>query len=164
MIRIVTIAALFTTAALAQAPAAAPAPSNEPPPPAPTSDEVNKVIAYYNRGAAAGPVLMEFSLCTKAERVEGRLACIEKLPPKIKKGDTIIAYVKFFAPKGGKYEDIKVKFMLDGEVRSTSDMSVTEAFSGYANYKQSTASKAGKWEIQVLRGEKVVGTQSVQVE
>jgi hypothetical protein len=135
-----------------------------PPPPAPTADEVKKVTEYYLKGVGGGPILMESVLCAKAERVEGKLACLEKLPATIKKGDPIIAYVKFFVPKGGKYEDLKVKFLLNGEVRSTSDFTLTESWTGYANYKQATAQKPGTWEVQVLRGETVLAKHSVIVE
>ena len=74
------------------------------------------------------------------------------------------AFVRFFVPKGAKYEDLKIKFLLDGEVRSTSDFTLAEAWTGYANYKQTTAAKAGTWEIQVLRGENVLSKATVIVE
>ena len=51
-----------------------------------------------------------------------------------------------------------------GEVRSTSDFTLSEAWTGYANYKQTTASKAGTWEMQVLRGETVLSSAKVTVE
>jgi hypothetical protein len=135
-----------------------------PPPPAPTTEEVNKVVQYFLKGAPAGPILMEATLCKKTEKVEGKLACVEKLPAKIKKGEAIIALVRFFVPKGAKYEDTKVKFLLDGEVRSTSDFTLTEAWTGYSNYKQTTASKAGTWEVQILRGDTVLNKQTIVVE
>ncbi len=134
------------------------------PPAAPTADEVNRVVAYFLRGAAAGPVLMESTLCQKTEKIDGKLACAQKLPATIKKGDTIIAFVKFFVPKGGKYDDVKVRFLLGGEVRSTSDFTLSEAWTGYSNYKQTTAAKAGAWEVQVLRGDVVLSSQTVTVQ
>jgi hypothetical protein len=136
----------------------------EPAPPAPTGDEVNRVVQYFLKGAPAGPVLMESVLCKKTDKIDGKLACVEKLPGKIKKGEAITAFVKFFVPKGAKYDDIKVKFLLDGEVRSTSELTLTEAFSGYSNYKQSTASKAGTWEVQIFRGDTLLSKQTVVVE
>ncbi|MDP2340115.1 MAG: hypothetical protein Q8O67_04090 [Deltaproteobacteria bacterium] len=137
-------------------------PAAEPPPPAPSADEIKRVAAYYLHGQAAGPILMELTLCSEiGKNTEGKLACGAELPASVKKGDPITAFVKFFAPKGGKYEDLKIRFLLDGEVRTTSDMTVTESWTGYANYKKTTASKAGTWEVQVLRGDVVLASKKV---
>ena len=143
-------------------PPAAPA---GPPPPAPSADEIKKVTEYFLRGKDAGPVLMDFVPCKKTgKNADGKLTCEEKLEGKAKKGDALIAYVRFFVPKGEKYEDLKIKFLLNGEVRSTSDFTLSEAWTGYSNYKQTTASKAGTWEMQVLRGEEVLAKSSITVE
>jgi hypothetical protein len=139
-------------------------PAAAPPPPAPTADEIKRVTAYYLKGAAAGPILLELTLCSEiGKNDEGKMACGPELPASIKKGDAITAFVKLFAPKGGKYEDLKVKFLLDGEVRTTADFTVTESWTGYGNYKKTTASKAGTWEVQVLRGEVVLASKKVSV-
>jgi hypothetical protein len=123
------------------------------------------VTAYYVHGQAGGPILMDLSLCAEVGRnPEGRLECTAALGPTLKKGDKLTAFVRFFAPKGGKYEDVKVRFLLNGEVRTTSDMTITESWTGYANYKTSQASKAGTWEVQVLRGDVVLASRKVVVE
>ena len=146
------------------APAPAPAPTG-PPPPAPSADGLKKVTEYFLRGKDVGPVLMDFVPCKKTgKNADGKLTCEEKLDGKAKKGDALIAYVRFFVPKGAKYEDLKIKFLLNGEIRSTSDFTLSEAWTGYSNYKQTTASKAGTWEMQVLRGENVLAKSSVTVE
>ena len=67
-------------------------------------------------------------------------------------------------PQGPKYEDVKLKFLLDGEVRSTSDYTVEQSWSGYSVYKTVTGSKAGTWEVQVLWGENVLASKKVKVE
>lgn len=141
----------------------APAAPSGPPPAAPTADEIKRVTDYFLRGKDVGPILLDFIACKKTDKVDGKLACVEPTGPSAKKGDPLIAYVKFFAPKGGKYEDLKIKFIWNGEVRSTSDFTVTEAWTGYSNYKQTTASKPGTWEMQVLRGETVLSSQKVTV-
>lgn len=147
-----------------EAPPPAPAPAG-PPPPAPTADEIKKVTEYFLRGKDAGPVLMDFVPCKKTgKNADGKLTCEEKLDGKAKKGEPLIAYVRFFVPKGAKYEDLKIKFLLNGEVRSTSDFTLSEAWTGYSNYKQTTASKAGTWEMQVLRGENILAKSSITVE
>ena len=136
-----------------------------PPPPAPSAEEIKKVTEYFLRGKEAGPVLMDFVPCKKTgKNAEGKLTCEVPITGNAKKGDPLIAYVRFFVPKGAKYEDLKIKFLLNGEVRSTSDFTLSEAWTGYANYKQTTASKAGTWELQVLRGDAVLSSAKVTVE
>jgi hypothetical protein len=143
----------------------APAEATTPPPPAPTAEEVQKVTSYFLRGAAGGPILLGLQLCAEVgKNAEGKLECTTELGAKAKKGDKLTAFVRFFAPKGGKYDDVRVRFLLDGEVRSTSDMTVTESWTGYGNYKTTTASKAGTWEAQVLRGDAVLASRKVTVE
>ncbi len=160
-------AAPLTAAPPTAAPATPPASTTtaDAPPPAPSPDEIQRVTAYYLRGAAAGPVLLGLQLCAEVgKNADGKLECTIELPAKIKKGDKLTAFVRFFAPKGGKYEDIRVRFLLGGEVRTTSDMTVTESWTGYGNYKTTTVSKAGVWEAQVLRGDAVLASRKVTVE
>ncbi|MBM4280937.1 MAG: hypothetical protein FJ137_09290 [Deltaproteobacteria bacterium] len=147
-------------------PASAPATSAPaPPPPAPTADEIQRVTAYYLRGAAGGPVLLGLQLCAEVgKNADGKLDCTASLPTTIKKGDKLTAFVRFFAPRGGKYDDVRVRFLHEGEVRSTSDMSVTESWTGYGNYKTTIATRAGTWEAQVLRGEVVLERRTIKVE
>lgn len=145
----------------ADEPAAAPA---GPPPPAPSADEVKKVTEYYLRGKDVGPVLIELVICKKMGKgADGKSICEEKHGDTLKKGDPLIAFTRFFVPKGAKYEDLKVKFLLNGEVRSTSDFSLQESWTGYGNYKQTTASKTGSWEILVLRGDTQLAAAKVNV-
>ena len=164
----VLVALLTTSTAFAAEPSttAAPAPlATAPPPPAPTAEEIQRVTAYYQHGAAGGPVLLGLQLCAEVgKNVDGKLECTVELPARAKKGDKLTAFVRFFAPKGGRYDDVRVRFLLDGEVRSTSDMTVTESWTGYGNYKTTTASKAGTWVAQVLRGDAVLASRNVTVE
>ncbi|HEY4222173.1 MAG TPA: hypothetical protein VGO62_12540, partial [Myxococcota bacterium] len=94
---------------------------------------------------------------------DGKLTCDEVLGATAKKGDPLIAFVRFFVPKGGKYDDLKIVFLLDGEKRSSSDFTLSESWSGYANYRQATAFKAGTWEMQVLRGDQLIADAKVVV-
>jgi hypothetical protein len=134
-------------------------------PPAPSADEIRRVVEYYLHGTPQGPVLMELVACAKTGRTaEGKLVCEEKLGDTVKKGDAIIAYVKFFVPKGAKYDDLKVRFLHNGETRTTSDFTLSESWTGYSNFKQTTASKPGTWEMQVLRGDTLLAKTSVTAE
>ena len=145
----------------ADEPAAAP---TGPPPPAPSADEVKKVTEYYLRGKDVGPILMELVICKKmGKSADNKSVCEEKHGDTLKKGDPLIAFTRFFVPKGAKYEDLKVKFLLNGEVRSTSDFTLQESWTGYGNYKQTTASKTGSWEIVVLRGDAQLASAKVNV-
>jgi hypothetical protein len=170
LLRVCALALCVSSAAFAQAPPAPPAgaPGEAevtpplPPPPAPTADEINKVTAYYLRGKDGGPILIEFKLCgTIGKTPEGKMACDDELGDTVAKGEPVNAFVRFFAPKGGKYEDLKVKFLFNGEVRSTSDFTVTESWTGYANYKRTAVTKAGTWDVEVLRGDKVLAKKSI---
>ena len=159
-------AAAFSVSGLAwaQEPASAVQAAPAEAPPAPSADEIKRVGAYYLRGKDAGPILVEFSLCSEiGKNDEGKLACGAELASTLKKGDPITAFVKFFAPRGGKYDDLEIRFLLNGEVRSSSAFTVSESWTGYANYKKTTAGKAGEWEIQVLRADTVLGSKKVTV-
>ena len=159
LVAVVVAAAL---PAVAQAPAQAqPAPA-VPVPPAPTAAEIQRVTNYFLNGKDGGPILIELVLCADVKKnAEGKLACESPLPEVINKGDSITAFVKFFGPKGGKYDDVKVRFLLNGEPRSTSEFTVSESWTGYSNYKKTVATKVGVWEVELSRGATVLGRKSV---
>jgi len=163
-LRTLLLALCVPTAALAQDPAAVSTTPAEPPPPAPTADEINKVTAYYLKGKDGGPILIDFRLCGAiGKSAEGKNTCDNELGDTAAKGDQLNAFVRFFAPRGSKYEDLKVRFLLDGEVRTTSDFTVSESWTGYTNYKRTTMGKAGTWEVEVVQGEKVLAKKKVAV-
>lgn len=162
---LLVVTALLGLAGTVHAQDAEAPPAAVPVPPAPSAAEINKVTQYFLHGKDGGPILMDFVLCEEIGRNDqGKLDCAKELGASVKKGAGITAFVRFFGPKGGKYEDLKVKFLLDGEVRSTSDFTVTEAWTGYSNYKKTTASKTGTWTVQVLRGDTVLGEKKLTVE
>lgn len=154
--------------------AASPVLAEEPPPPAappaapvavPSADDVKKVTNYYLKGHDQGPILLDLLLCTKVEKnAEKKNECVAELPPSIKKGEPITAFIKLMVPQGPKYEDVKLKFLLDGEVRSTSDYTVEQSWSGYSVYKTVTGSKGGTWEVQVLWGANLLASKKIKVE
>jgi hypothetical protein len=173
LLRVCALALSVSSAAFAEAPSSTPStPSTPaepavaeaalPPPPAPTADDINKVTAYYLRGKEGGPILIEFKLCGAIGKTpEGKMACDGELGDTIAKGEPVSAFVRFFSPRGGKYEDLKVKFVHNGEVRSTSDFTVTESWTGYANYKRTTVNKVGTWDVEVLQGDKILAKKSI---
>jgi len=155
-IRHLSVAALVATLAL-------PAFAQDAAPAAPSAAEIKKVTEYFLKGKDAGPILLDFVACKKTGKVDNKLVCEEPMGERANKGENLVAFVRFFAPKGSKYEDLKVKFLLDGEVRTTSDFTVTESWTGSAIYKQTPASKIGTWEMQVLRGDKILGSNKIVV-
>ena len=162
-LRPLLLALVAASAAMAQEATPPPAPA-EPPPPAPTADEINRVTAYYLKGRDGGPILIDFRLCaTIGKNEEKKNVCESEYGDTAASGDQVNAFVRFFAPRGGKYEDLKVRFSHNGEVRSTTDMSVTESWTGYTNYKRTTVSKPGTWDIEVLRGDAVLAKKTLKV-
>lgn len=159
---IAVLAVLFATSAFAQDPAAAPAAA---PPPAPTADEINKVLDYQDNGKDVGPILLKIVPCTKVDSAKGptQFTCIEPITGPVKKGTTVHAWVQFFCPKDGKYDDVTIQWQLDGSTRTTTDVSVS-GLGRTRTWKASGLTKPGKWTIKVMRGDKELGSANVTVE
>ncbi|MEW6430973.1 MAG: hypothetical protein AB1730_05635 [Myxococcota bacterium] len=155
------VAAVLSSTALAQQ--AAPAAAPEPPPPA---DEIKRVLDYQENGKDRGPALLELVPCTRVDTSKGSETantCIEPVTGPVKKGTTVFAWTLWFCPKGGKYEDVMIQFLHEGQVRSTVDITIqglarTRTWRGYS------LTKPGKWEIKILRGAQEVGGTTVQVQ
>ena len=60
--------------------------------------------------------------------------------------------VSIVCPKGGKYEDLKVQWLLGNEVRQTTDFTV-EGLARTRTWRAHTPPKAGKWTIKIVQGE-----------
>jgi len=149
-LRILTSAAfLLTSAAWAQDPA--PAPSAPPP----TADEIKRVLDYQDNGKDRGPALLDVVACMKVDNAKGSptaFTCIEPVSGNVKVKTTVNAWVQFFCPKGGKYEDLKIKWLLGTEVYETQDF-IVEGLARTRTWRAYTPKKAGKWTIKILRGE-----------
>jgi hypothetical protein len=137
------------------------------PPPAPTPAEVKKVADYYVNGAAGGPILLELIPCKKTGKNDaGKLTCEDPIVGgKAKKGDQLIAFMRWFAPKGSSYNDLKVVFLLNGTKTDTSEFSISDSgLTGYGEYKAKLASKPGTWEMDVMRADKLIDSAKILVE
>jgi hypothetical protein len=88
---------------------------------------------------------------------------VEPITAPVKRNTLALAWVQFYCPKDGKYEDVSVQFIHDGQVRSTADVTVS-GFGRTRTWKGGTLSKPGVWTIKVLRGTKELGSTSVTVE
>lgn len=129
-------------------------------PPAPSPEELKKVIDYYNNGKDAGPILAEIKPCITVDTKKGsptQWDCTEPVSGKVKKGTPVNAWMNFLVPKEAKYEDLSVQWSVDGVVRTTQDLSLKNSAVGARTYLVSTINKPGKWEIKVLQGTKELG-------
>lgn len=150
--------------ALAFAQDAAPAPSAPPP----TADEIKRVMDYQDNGKDRGPALLDVVACNKVDNAKGSptaFTCIDPVAGPVKVKTTVNAWVQFFCPKGGKYEDLKIKWLLGTETYETQDFTV-EGLARTRTWRAYTPKKAGKWTIKVLRGDegKELGSVSFTVE
>lgn len=160
----------LSSSALAQgAPATAPAPAAAPTTPAappPSADEIKRFLDYQENGKERGPALMDVIPCTKVDQTKGSptaFQCIEPVTGPLKKNAAVMAWVQFFCPKDGKYEDLAVQFLLEGQVRNTYDLTVA-GYGRTRTWKGANLGKAGKWTIKVLRGAIELGSATVVVE
>ena len=65
--------------------------------------------------------------------------------------------MRWFVPKDGTYDDIRIEWVHEGEVRRTSDLKLTASMN-YRTWKAKGLKKPGKWEVRISRkigGEKV---------
>jgi hypothetical protein len=159
--------ALFTllpALALAQADggAAAPAKPAEPPPPA---DEINRVLEYYFYGKDRGPALTALKACLKVDSNKDsptKFECLEAVSGPVKKGQTVNLWVTFFVPEGGNYDDVRMVFIHEKEIRSTIDLKLDKSMRS-RTWRPQGMTKAGKWTLKVMRGDKELGSTQVTV-
>jgi hypothetical protein len=130
----------------------------------PTSAEAKKVIDYYYRGRNQGPLLVELVPCLKVDNTEGptKSECLQPVTGPVKKGTTVNAWTLWIVPDGGSYDDLVIQWLLDGQVRSTTDVKLTEAFRS-RTWRPSAMHRTGTWEIKAIRGDKTLGTATVTV-
>jgi hypothetical protein len=132
----------------------------------PTADEIKRVLDYQENGKDLGPVLLDLVPCLKVDLTKGSATiynCLEPITGPIKKNTTVNAWMAWFCPKGGVYEDLTIQFVHEGQVRQTFDLKV-EGISRTRTFRSHTFGKSGKWQIKVSRGDKEVGSANVTVE
>ncbi len=135
-------------------------------PATPTADEIKRVLDYQDNGKDRGPVLLELTPCLKVDLTKGsptQYNCVDPVGGPIKKNTTVNAWVAFFCPKGGSYDDLSIQFLHEGQVRQTADVKV-EGFSRTRTFRSHQFGKPGKWQIKVLRGDKELASTNVTVE
>ncbi|MGQ0503983.1 MAG: hypothetical protein ACT4TC_01550 [Myxococcaceae bacterium] len=131
----------------------------------PTAAELKKVITYYYQGKDQGPILVELKPCQKMESARTgatKSECLETVSGPVKKGTVINAWTLWMVPDGGKYDDVFLQFVHEGQVRSTVDIKLDAAFRSRV-WRPSALQKAGKWELKALRGTTELASVSVTV-
>lgn len=154
--------------AQAQAPAGsqlAPRPLAPVAAPAPGAEEIKRVLDYHENGKDLGPVLLDLVACLKVDTTKNSPTiynCVEPVKGPVKKGTVISAWTSWFSPKGGSYEDLSIQFLHEGVVRSTVDLKVEGGWKT-RNYRATSLTKPGTWQVKVLRGDKELGAVAVTV-
>ncbi len=142
-----------------------PARADDAPVPPPSADEIKRVLDYQDNGKERGPALLDLVACTHVDTERGSptaFTCVEPVTAPVKKGTAVMAWTQWFCPKGGKYEDLAVKYVYEGETRTTIDVKV-EGFSRTRSWRAYTVTKTGKWQIKVYRGQAELGQTSFSV-
>lgn len=123
------------------------------------------VVSYYFNGADEGPLLMDSKLCLDVDTEKGsetRWECVKPAGDSVPKGTTVSAWTKWLVPKGGDYDDIMIQFVHEGMVRTTKDVKLTESLR-MRTFRSDKLSKAGAWEIRILRGGEPVKKYTITV-
>lgn len=133
---------------------------------APTPEEIRRVLDYQENGKDRGPILIELVPCLKVDTTKGSptaFNCVDPVAGPVKKGTTVNAWMAWFCPKGGAYEDITVQFLHEGQVRQTVDLKV-EGLSRTRTFRSHTLGKTGTWQIKIARGDRELTTATITVE
>lgn len=144
---------------------AAPAAPVGPIEPPPSAETIKKVLDYQDNGKDRGPALLDIIPCTKVDSTKGsptQFQCVEPITKAVPKGTTVFAWLQWMCPKDGKYEDVQIQFLHEGQVRQTVDIPVA-GFGRTRGWRGSTFNKVGRWTIKVNRGEKELGSATVDV-
>ena len=163
--RLVTAAALVSSVALAQDAGTAPAAPAGPVEPPPSAAVIKQVVEYLENGKDRGPALIDLIPCTKVDTAKGSptaFQCVEPVSGAVKKNTTVFAWMQWYVPKDGKYDDVQLQFLHEGQIRQTVDVNVA-GFGRTRVYRGSNFSKVGKWTIKVTRGDKELGSATVDV-
>ena len=156
----------FLAATLIAATVASAQDAGTPAPAAPPSAEmIREVLDYQENGKDRGPALIELVPCLKVDNTKGSptaYSCLEPVNGPVPKNTTVFAWLMWLCPKDGKYDDVVIQFLHEGQVRKTVDTPVAGIGRTRA-WRGDTFSKVGKWTIKVLRGDKELGSVDVNV-
>jgi hypothetical protein len=135
-----------------------------------TADEAKRVTDYLANGKDKGPLLVELVACLSIDAKKGSPTlweCTEPVSGPVKKGATVHGWTSWLLPKDGKWDDVAVQYVFEGQPRNTFDLTLDGTAWGVArarSFKSASLTKSGKWEIKILRGTKELKSVTVQVE
>lgn len=135
-----------------------------------TADEAKRVADYLQKGKERGPVLVEFVACLNVDVKKGSPTlweCLEPVSGPVKKGTVVHGATTWLLPKDGKWEDLAVQYVYEGQPRTTADLTLDGGTWGMIRsraFKSSALTKSGKWEIKLLKGNKELKSVAVHVE
>lgn len=148
--------------------------SAEPPTPAAvadiTAEEAKRVAEYLLKGKEKGPVLVDFVACLNVDVKKGSPTiweCLEPVSGSVKKGTIVHGVTNWLLPKEGKWDDVAMQYVFEGQPRSTMDLTLDGGAWGMIRsrtFKSSALTKSGKWEIKLLKGNVELKSLVVQVE
>ena len=133
--------------------------------PPPSAEMIKQVVDYLENGKDRGPALLDVIPCLKIDNTKGsptQFQCVEVATGPVKKGTTVFAWLQWYCPKEGKYEDVQIQFLHEGAVRQTVDIPVA-GFGRTRGWRGNNFNKIGKWTIKVSRGDKELGSVAVDV-
>ena len=113
----------------------------------PTSEEVRRVMEFYQQGE--GAVLAQQKLCSAIEKAgENKNECTaEGTPAVITKGDKPLVWMNFLVA-GSEPANILVQFNYKGRVLSSKELKLSNSFR-YRTWLKAPTSKAGTWQVTI---------------
>lgn len=153
----------FTAFAQDAGVAAPPAAPLEPPPPA---AEIKRVQDYLENGKDRGPALLDVIPCLKVDQTKGsptQYQCIELVTGTVNKGTTVYAWMQWFTPKGGEYDDVRLQYFHEKEIIQTIDLALKGGFGRTRTFRGHNLTRVGRWTIKLTRGDKELGSATVDV-
>jgi hypothetical protein len=133
--------------------------------PPPKADVIREVVDYLENGKDRGPALLDIVPCLKVDNTRGsptQFQCVDPVKAAVPKNTTVFAWLQWYCPKDGKYEDVQIQFIHEGTVRQTIDVPVS-GFGRTRGWRGANFNKVGKWTIRVSRGDAELGTATVDV-
>ncbi len=132
----------------------------------PSSDEVQRVMEYYQSGDEV--VLAQQVLCGEvAKEGDNKNQCVAVIEPAVmKEGDRNLVWMNFMVP-GSESAKILVQFHYKGRVLSSKELTLSNAIR-YRTWLSAPSSKTGEWTVSVEQeladGYAKVGEMSYTVE
>ena len=113
----------------------------------PSSEEVRRVMEYYQQGE--GAILVQQKMCSAIEKKgQNKNECTtEGTPAVINKGDSPLVWMNFLVA-GSEPANVLVQFNYKGRVLSSKELKLSNSFR-YRTWLNAPTSKVGTWKVTV---------------